>query len=132
LTATGLQVFDKNSTPALPGNDVRCLLETRDGALWIGTSEGLARWKDGAVTAFSTKDGLPGNGIRALVESENGSLWVWTDQELARLNEEGRFVDATSKTGFPASAIATVISDGRGELWVGTQDRVSIFRGIRT
>jgi ligand-binding sensor domain-containing protein/signal transduction histidine kinase len=126
---TVFAVFDKNSTPALPGNDVRCLLETRDGALWIGTSEGLARWKGGVVTAFTTQDGLPGNGIRALVESENGSLWVWTDQELARLNEEGRFVDATSKTGFPASAIATVISDGRGELWVGTQDRVSIFRG---
>ena len=25
----GFQVFDKNSTPALPGNDVRCLLETQ-------------------------------------------------------------------------------------------------------
>ena len=36
-------VLDKNSTPALPGNDVRCLLETKDGALWIGTSDGLAR-----------------------------------------------------------------------------------------
>ena len=129
FNGNGFQVFDKNSTPALPGSDVRCLLETRDGALWIGTSEGLARWKDGVVTAFSTKDGLPGNGIRALVESKNGSLWVWTDQELARLNEDGRFVDATSKTGFPANAIATVISDGRGELWVGTQDRVSIFLG---
>ena len=39
-----------------------------DGTLWIGTSEGLAQWKDGAVTAFATRDGLPGNGIRALGE----------------------------------------------------------------
>ncbi|MGA2051247.1 MAG: two-component regulator propeller domain-containing protein, partial [Terracidiphilus sp.] len=26
------QVFDKNTTPALPGNDVRCLLAASDGA----------------------------------------------------------------------------------------------------
>jgi len=38
---------------------VRCLLAASDGALWIGTSEGLARWKDGTVTAFTAKDGLP-------------------------------------------------------------------------
>ncbi|MGA2084831.1 MAG: two-component regulator propeller domain-containing protein, partial [Terracidiphilus sp.] len=29
----GVTVFDRNSNPALPGNDIRCLLETRDGAL---------------------------------------------------------------------------------------------------
>ena len=28
-------VFDRNSTPALPSGDVRCLLETGDGALWV-------------------------------------------------------------------------------------------------
>ena len=28
----GFQVFDQNSIPALPGNDVRCLLATIDGA----------------------------------------------------------------------------------------------------
>ena len=78
-------VFDKNSTPALPGSDVRCLLETRDGALWIGTGEGLARWKDGAATAFSTKDGLPGNEIRALQELSNNPLSVSTDQGYAEL-----------------------------------------------
>ena len=74
----GFQVFDTNSLPALPGNDVRCLLETPDGALWIGTSEGLARWKDGVVTAFTTKDGLPGNGIKSLSLDSNDSIWIET------------------------------------------------------
>ncbi len=87
------QVFDKNSTPALPGNDVRCLLETHDGALWIGTSDGLVRMKDGAVTAFTTKDGLPGNEIRALGESPSGPLMVSTDLGYAKL-QAGRFLPA--------------------------------------
>src|ERR1035437_2462163 len=121
----GVQVFDRNSSPALPGNDVRCLLETRDGALWIGTSDGLARWKDGTVTAFAVKDGLQGNGIRALVEAANGVLWVWTDQGLARLEEE-RFVAATA--GLPAGAIIAVTSDGQGVLWVATPESAAYYR----
>src|SRR5208282_1735479 len=87
----GFQVFDKNSTPALPGNDVRCLLETKDGALWIGTSEGLARWKDGVVKDFTSKDGLPGNGIRGLGEDQLGQFWVWTDGAQARFDRD-RFI----------------------------------------
>jgi signal transduction histidine kinase/ligand-binding sensor domain-containing protein len=126
----GFQVFDRNSTPALPGNDVRCLLETRDGALWIGTSEGLARWKDGVVTAFTTHNGLPGNGIRALVEAANGGLWVWTDGGLARLNGE-KFVAQDVVGGLPASAITTVTGDGRGDLWVSTSEGVDVFHDGR-
>jgi signal transduction histidine kinase/ligand-binding sensor domain-containing protein len=87
----GFQVFDRNSTPALPDSDVRCLLESRDGALWIGTGDGLARWKDGVVTAFSTKDGLPGNEILKLRELDDDPLLVTTALGLAEL-QSGRFV----------------------------------------
>jgi hypothetical protein len=43
------QTYDRNSAPALPGSDIRSLLAAPDGALWVGTNTGLARWKDGAV-----------------------------------------------------------------------------------
>ena len=58
---------------------MRCLLASKDGPLWIGTSDGLARWKDGKVIAFSTKDGLPGNNVRAL-RLEDGRVFVTTDE----------------------------------------------------
>jgi signal transduction histidine kinase/ligand-binding sensor domain-containing protein len=108
-------VFDKNSTPALPGNDVRCLLETKDGALWIGTSEGLGRWKDGVVTAFTTKDGLPGNGIRALGQDHWGLLWVYTDAGLVRQNGE-RFAPAGEWR--PGTVITAVTSRGGVSIWI--------------
>lgn len=98
------QVFDRNSTPALPGNDVRCLLETNDGALWIGTNEGLARWKDGMVTAFTTKDGLPGNGILVLAEKAEGGLWLWTDGGLAQ-QDGARFGALRNVDSWPHTAL---------------------------
>ena len=108
------QVFDRNSTPALPGSDVRCLLETKDGALWIGTSEGLARWKDSVVTAFGTKDGLPGNGILGLGQDHWGLIWGYTDAGLVRQNGE-RF--ATAGDWRPGSVITSLTSRGGSTSW---------------
>jgi len=62
----GFEVFDRTSTPSLPGGDVRSLLTAPDGALWIATGEGLARWKNGSITVFTTRNGLPSNDVRSL------------------------------------------------------------------
>jgi len=119
----GFQVFDRNSSPALPGYDVRCLLSTRDGALWIGTSDGLARWRDGAATAFTTANGLPGNGIRALAEDGDGGLWAWTELGLARL-EKNTFVAAGAGDGLPGSGIVSLVGSAGGGVWVATTQGV--------
>lgn len=37
----------------LPNSYIRSLLAARDGALWIGTAEGLASWKHGKLTLQS-------------------------------------------------------------------------------
>ncbi|MGO9340448.1 MAG: two-component regulator propeller domain-containing protein [Terracidiphilus sp.] len=95
----GFQVFDKNSQPALPGNDVRCLL-VNDGALWIGTSDGLATWKDGAVTSFTTKDGLPENGIVSLQPDGRGGLWIETVVGWANY-KAGRITPAVAESQIP-------------------------------
>lgn len=110
----GFQVFDKNTTPALPGNDVRCLL-VKDGALWIGTSEGLARWKDGAVRLFTTKDGLPANVVQELESRPRNRVMVATNA--GRIEIEGDSVDQKS-LAIPyarpslTSAISTTFPDG--------------------
>jgi signal transduction histidine kinase/ligand-binding sensor domain-containing protein len=94
---TGFAVFDRNSSPALPSGDIRCLLEAKDGTLWIGTGEGLARWKDGVVTAFSTRNGLPGNSIRSLVQDRSDVIWVQTEAGPARLNGD-KFIGAADNS----------------------------------
>ena len=35
---------------SLPSNEIEYLLAARDATLWIGTSKGLASWKDGKLT----------------------------------------------------------------------------------
>ncbi len=122
------RIFDSNSNPSLPGNDIRCLLETHDGALWIGTSSGLAKWKDGAITAYSTRDGLPANGIQKLIETSDDVLWAWTDLGLARLSGNG-FIPGAS--GVDGAAITAVLTTERGGLMVKSPQRTMIYRSGR-
>ena len=44
-----------------PSSYIRSLLAARDGRLWIGTTEGLASWKDGKLTHYPE---LAGQAIR--------------------------------------------------------------------
>jgi signal transduction histidine kinase/ligand-binding sensor domain-containing protein len=56
----------------------RCLTQTRQGFLWVGTENGLFRFDGQNFTRFSTAQGLPGNSIDAVMESSDGTLWVGT------------------------------------------------------
>ena len=57
----------------LPNDNVRRLLVTRDGRLWIGTRAGLASWKDGKLTRYPE---LAGQAVAALLEDSHGTTWV--------------------------------------------------------
>lgn len=57
---------------------IRCLAQSRQGFLWVGTENGLYRFDGQTFTRFSTAQGLPANGIQAVMESDDGTLWVGT------------------------------------------------------
>src|SRR4029453_14566586 len=59
----------------LPSINIRHLLGTRDGSLWIATDEGLAQWKDGQLTQHER---LAGRYVGGLVEDHEGSIWATT------------------------------------------------------
>ena len=72
---------------------VTCVLRARDGALWIGTEQGLARYVargEGGPVAFRTQleafpDICPGV-VESLAEDERGLLWASTDRGLLRFD----------------------------------------------
>jgi len=105
----------------LPQSTGLSLARTRDGFLWVGTEEGLARF-DGA--SFVVRDrrntpGLPHNVIYALLGSRDGSLWVGTARGLARL-VEGSAHPWGAREGVPERAVRCLLEDRQGALWAGT------------
>ncbi len=106
----------------LPQNAVLQVLQTRDGYLWIGTQNGLARFDGVRFHVFdkSNTAGLKSNYITALYEDGDRRLWIGTEGGgLTRL-ESGRFTTYTAAEGLPNDRIWSVAEDGKGTLWVGT------------
>jgi signal transduction histidine kinase/ligand-binding sensor domain-containing protein len=59
---------------SLPAPGFGALLGARDGSLWIGTTGGLSRLKDGHLFNYTTTPRSPG--ISAIAEDAAGTIWV--------------------------------------------------------
>ncbi len=114
----------------LPQNTVQALAQTRDGYLWLGTEQGLARFDGIAFTVFdkTTSPAIPGNDIRCLLATEDGSLWIGTSEGLARW-EGGTVTAFTARDGLPPASIRALSADGDGSILVTTDGGVVEMRG---
>jgi len=130
-------LFDERNT--LSDGRVSCLLEDREGILWIGTWFGL-NWLDQDTfqcgryqpDASDPILAVPVN-ISAIQEDKTGALWVGTRRGgLYRLDKtSGQFTRYLSDPNDPRSLshdhIRSLYTDSRGMLWVGTRDGVSCY-----
>ena len=107
-----------NQERGLPQDTIRAITQTKDGYLWLGTDEGLARFDGYEFVVFSKSNGdLPDNSITALAAANDGSLWIGTQNGLTQYRE-GRFRTYTTRQGLPDSAITALYTDHDDTLWI--------------
>ncbi|HSP63814.1 MAG TPA: two-component regulator propeller domain-containing protein [Pyrinomonadaceae bacterium] len=114
----------------LPQNTVHSIAQTRDGYVWIGTEEGLARFDGVRFTVFDLRNTpqLKSNYIRTLLTDRRGALWIGTAQGLIRM-WDGKFTAFTTNEGLPSDTIQAVYEDREGNLWVATANGLGLFKG---
>ncbi len=104
----------------LPGTRVQTILADREGCLWIGTNNGLARWAAGKVQRLPVTDALATASILSLLEDREGNLWVGTETDGLHILRDSRFRTIGMRDGLCSDATTTVVEDSAGTLWVGT------------
>lgn len=116
----------------LPQSSVLALVQTRDGYLWLGTYEGLARFDGHDFTVFDKANTpqMESNGIKALLEDREGRLWVGTTAGLLRLGPGG-FERFDQRHGLINISILCIYQDHAGALWVGTTGGLHRWQGSR-
>ena len=105
-------VFNQENDPAFTSNDTCCLAEDRNKHLWIGTSDGLLRYAEGAFHRYTEADGLPSSVVLSIAPTGDGFLLVLTSGGLARYDGE-KFIPLTSS----ASALGFGPDN---DLWLAT------------
>jgi signal transduction histidine kinase/streptogramin lyase len=115
---------------ALPHGFVYFVFEDRAGTVWVGTRGGLTRFKDGAVSTFTRRNGFPADAARTMWEDRDGNLWVGTlGQGLLRMIGD-RFVSFTSRDGLSNDHVTCLHEDREGSLWVGTQRGLNRIKDV--
>ena len=113
----------------LPQNTVHAVAQTRDGYLWIGTGEGLARFDGMNFTVFDKQNTpeLKNNDVHALMGDRVGGLWLGTSAGLLRL-ADGKFSSFTTQEGLAGDDVQAIYEDREGNVWVATPAGLSRFK----
>ncbi len=116
----------------LPQNTVNSIAQTRDGYLWLGTGEGLARFDGARFTVFGIREGLPSVNVQRLYADREGTLWIGTGGGGLGRMMRGRIETLAFPQGLLASDIISALAeDSAGRLWVGTRAGLAQWDGTQ-
>ena len=110
----------------LTSDSVSALFEDREGNVWVGTNEGLDRFREPAVAIISKIQGLPTDAAFAVLPSRDGSVWVGTPDGVTRWRD-GRATIYRTSEGLPDNRVATLFEDSRGRILVATLGGIAAF-----
>ncbi len=121
----------------LPNANVRAVLADRDGAIWVGTTNGIAKIQCGAdpfssctaIRPTSVVDGIngfffDGELIRAIEDDGGNRKWIGTDNGLflldARTDEQLAYYTVNNSPLLNNKIRALAFDGSTGLLWIGT------------
>ena len=116
LRAHDTQTMERYSQPnGLSTEFVWCLLEDREHSIWVGTQNGLNRFRDEKITTLTRAEGLMNDDVGGLAAGMDGSVWASTSAGIVRIDGEHRnlYLDGVSTMGLSV--------ERTGRVWAGTK-----------
>ncbi len=99
---------------------VTCLMEDRNGNLWIGTSVGVSKYDGKTFTQFTVKNGLPSNFIVEMMQDKAGNIWFGSFSNGVTKYNGKSFTNFKVKDGLGHNQISSLMQDKAGYIWIGT------------
>ncbi len=117
-TNFSVEVWDTDR--GLPQSSVISMVQTRDGYLWLGTLNGLARFDGRRFTVFheGNTPGLNSSRIVKLFEDSRQRLWVGTESAGITLVANGTATNLNIGTGTRDGRLVSICEDVAGTVWM--------------
>src|SRR3954468_10226146 len=97
---------------------VICMLQDREGQMWIGSDRGLSQLRPTFIRTFSSGDGLAGDDCWSLCAGPDDSIWVQTDTGVSRIQKERVEAIQNPPNVLP---VRTMLVDSQNTVWLGTR-----------
>jgi ligand-binding sensor domain-containing protein/signal transduction histidine kinase len=122
------QITTWTTSQGLPGNWIECLLQTRDGYLWLGSPEGLVRFDGLKFVRFNSENcpAFKSDVVKALAEDTEGALWLATKNGALRFGSRGVQRFSTAE-GLPSDTINGLCPRAAGGMWIATDGGLTPF-----
>ncbi len=99
---------------------INAMISDPDGTLWIATTNGLVRSRDGREARYTSAQGLSDNDITALLRDTGGNLWIGTfGGGICRIADE-MIVSITRSEGLPDQKVHQIVVDQGGRVYAAT------------
>lgn len=114
------------SEQGLSQNTAFCMLQDRDGFVWVGTRDGLNRFNGYDFTVFQTNkedsSSISNNRILCLSEDNKGKIWVGTTDGLNIYDKDREQFTRIKNINLPSSNnnIFALTLDSHNRMWIGT------------
>jgi ligand-binding sensor domain-containing protein/signal transduction histidine kinase/DNA-binding response OmpR family regulator len=119
----------------LSQNTVYCLLEDKDGLIWMGTEDGLNKFDGYDFTQykhdFRYSNSVSHNQINTLYEDREGRIWVGTSDGLNIFDKKTEKFTRLKTIQNPSITsndfITSVYQDRKGNIWVTSLDGLKLY-----
>jgi ligand-binding sensor domain-containing protein len=137
-THNGVRIFDDvqmkqvdsmTTANGLPHDIITTLFTDHNANVWIGTVDGLVRWKNGAMKTYKWTDGLSDNHITTICEDRDSNLWFGTYKGISRLSQ-GKWSSMTISDGLTNNHVLNIFEDHEGSIWVCTLEGLNQYRDV--
>jgi signal transduction histidine kinase len=95
------------------------MITARDGAIWIATSDGVWRVKDGTYSHWTKNEGLSETKAICVTEDADGTIWAGLESGIARI-KDGQVRNITRNNGLFDNIIHSIVPDNQGSLWAAS------------
>ena len=132
-TDSFIEFKDREGINPLRDASPRCIVETSNGMLWVGTQDGLykidrEKRQSTVYQATGGLESLASNVVYALHEDDQQRLWIGTTNGFNIFDpEENEFVNYSQQNGLASNIVCGFVPDTNGNYWITTFNGLSYF-----